>query len=90
MITKDQLLSIGFETLPHFTITESLIFDLGRRRQLSIGNAGTPNEMLYLCEIDEHNPKKITDLVCLRNYDYDGYTTLEDIQDIIKLLKSKR
>ena len=39
--------------------------------------------MLFICEIDEKEPRKINDLICLRNFDYDGYTTIEQIKSII-------
>ena len=91
MNIREQLLDIGFKEMEHFTIMNSLIYDLGRNRQLSFGSIGTPNEMLYLCEVDytEKLPK-ITDLICLKNYDYDGYTSIETIKDLIKLLKYNR
>lgn len=83
------LLGLGFKELPHSTITASLIYDLGRNRQLSFGSIGTPNEMLYIYEIDEKEPKKITDLVCLRNYDYDGFTSIEQIKSMITLITGR-
>ena len=85
-MTREELISIGFKEIPHFTIMNSLIYDLGRNRQLSIGDIGNPNEMVYLCERDYDDPRKITDLVCIRNYDYDGYTELEDIKLLIKVI----
>lgn len=87
--SRSILLGLGFNELPHSTITASLIYDLGRNRQLSFGSIGTPNEMLYIYEIDEKEPKKITDLVCLRNYDYDGFTSLEQIKSIINLITGR-
>lgn len=90
MITQEQLLTIGFNTLPHFTIMNSLIYDLGRHRQLSLGGVGTPNEILFICNIDNENFKKITDIVCLHNYDYDGYITMEKIENLIKYLKYEK
>ena len=62
----------------------SLVYDLGRNRYLSIGDLGNPNEMVFLYERDYDDTRKINDLICLRNYDYDGYTKLEDIKSIIK------
>ncbi len=87
---RKQLLELGFEEIPHFTVGHSLIYDLGRNRQLSISSIGTPNEILFICEIDDIDPKKITDLVCLKNYDYDGYTTVEEVEQLINLLKCKK
>jgi len=87
--SRSILLELGFKELPHSTITSSLFYDLGRNRQLSFGSIETPNEMLYIYEIDEKDTRKITDLVCLRNYDYDGYTTIEQIKSIITLITGR-
>lgn len=85
-MTNQDLLALGFKEVPNFTIMNSVYFDLGRRRQLSAGDIGTPNEMMYLCEVDEKDPRKITDLVCVHNYDYDGYLTTEKVSGLITLL----
>lgn len=87
---RDELKEIGFSEINHFTVMNSLIYDLGRNRQLSIGCIGTPNETVWLCELDVNNDKKITDLVCLRNYDYDGFTDIETIKNIIKYIKGNK
>jgi len=86
MLLESDLIEIGFEKIEHFTITKTLIYKLSRNRQLSVGDVGTPNEMLWICEIDEDNSKKITDLVCLHNYDYDGYLTKDKIINLIKYI----
>jgi len=86
---RSALIELGFKELPHSTITASLTYDLGRNRQLSFGSIETPNEMLYIYEIDDKDPRKITDLVCLRNYDYDGYTSIEQIKSIITLITGR-
>ena len=69
-INRDNLIEIGFKGLPHFTITDSLIYDLGRNRFLSIGSVATPNEMVFIYEVDSEDSRKITDLVCIKNYEY--------------------
>jgi hypothetical protein len=86
---RSTLIELGFKELPHSTITASLTYDLGRNRQLSFGSIQTPNEMLYIYEVDEKDPRKINDLVCLRNYDYDGYTSLEQIKTLITFLTGR-
>lgn len=86
MENKD-LIDIGFQKIPHFTIGNTVIFQLGRNRHLSASNIGTPNEFLYICSSDSKDSNKITDLVCLHNYDYDGYLTIEKVVDLIKILK---
>jgi len=89
MLSEEILIEIGFEKLKHFTIQNSLIYKLGRNRHLSIGNVGTPNEMLYICETDENDYRKITDLICLHNYDYDGYLSKLKLETLIKSIGIK-
>lgn len=83
------LIDIGFQELPHFTITNNLIYDLGRNRHLSFGSIETPNEMLFICETEEHNPQKIEGLIVLKNYDYDGQTKIEDVKIIITAITGR-
>lgn len=77
-ITRDQAKEIGFKDIPHFTIGDSLTYDIGRRRQLSISCLGTPNEMLFISTMEEHHPS-IADTVVLSNYDYG--TQLGEVAD---------
>lgn len=86
-ITKQDCIDLGFEEIKTFNIMNSLTFDLGRDRQLSIGCVGTPNEMLVIYEHELENPAKITDIVCLHNYDYDGFISKEKLEDIVRILK---
>lgn len=81
-LTEEWLLKAGFERLPHMNITNALIKDIGRNRIISIGNVGTANEMVWLCEVSATDPKTIVDLICIRNYDYDGRTFVHHIQNI--------
>jgi len=83
VLSEKILVGIGFERLPHFTVQNALIYKLGRNRHLSIGSVGTPNEMLYICESDKDDCRKITDLVCLHNYDYDGYLSKLKLETLI-------
>lgn len=76
MITEKELIALGFYQLDHFTIQNSFIFDLPNNRQLSIGCLGTPNEMLFITQSDYDDPKKITDVITLHNYDYNKYLTI--------------
>ncbi len=90
-MTRQDLLNIGFKELPHFTVIGTLIFDIGRNRRISIGSISTPNEMTYIYQVDPQaitEDKVITDLVCLHNYDYDGYLTLEKVKLLISFFKS--
>lgn len=81
-MNNGDLIQLGFKALPHFTIGNNVVFDLGRGRHLSAGNVGTPNEMLFICQSEG---VEITDLICIHNYDYDGYLTIEKVENIIKI-----
>lgn len=83
------LIELGFKELPYPTITASLSYNLGRNRKLAFSSIQTPNEMLFICETDEKDPRKINDLVCLRNYDYDKYTSIEQIKFLITFLTGR-
>lgn len=87
-MTNEDLIEIGFERIPHFTIGDTIVYDLGRRRQLSATGIGTPNEFLFISVIDAENPKRITDSICLHNYDYDGYLTIEKVVSLIASIGS--
>jgi len=88
-ITESDLINLGFEKIPHYTVTNALIYELGRNRYLSIGCVGTPNEMLWICSRDNLDEKKVTDLICIHNYDYDKYITNDKIKQIINLIEDK-
>ena len=81
-LSRQEVLDLGFKELPHFTIMGSLTYDLGRLRQLSLSSIGTPNEMLWIVQIAD-NKMDITDLICLNNYDYDGYMTKIKLENLI-------
>lgn len=83
---NQDLIKIGFKEIQHFTIGNSVTYDLGRGRHLSATSVGTPNEMVWLCSADEPD-QEVTDLICLHNYDYDYFLTLERINKIISALE---
>jgi hypothetical protein len=86
---RQDLLNIGFKEIPYFTIGNSLIFDIGRFRYISVSSLGTPNEFVWICQASRKDLSKVTDLVCIHNYDYDGYITLDKVKSIIEVFKSK-
>jgi len=85
-MTNQDLLELGFKELPHMTIGNAVQYNLGRGRFLSANSMGTPNEILFICKLDEEDEKKITDAVCIHNYDYDGYLTREKLVSLITAL----
>lgn len=84
-LTNSNLLEIGFNELPHFTIGNSITYELGQNRILSASSVGTPNEVLFICELGGSDATQITDIICLHNYDYDGYLTMRRLTTIIEL-----
>ena len=78
-LTEELLLKCGFENIPHFTVTNSKTLDIGRGRFLSIGDVENCNQMMFIQSIYNN---KITDLVCVHNYDYDGWLHLHQLQNI--------
>lgn len=85
-VTEDILLDLGFEKIPNFNVLNSFIKNIGRNRHISIGCVGTPNLMVFLCETDREDHRKVNDLICLHNWDYDGEIYLHQLQDIISAL----
>lgn len=86
---KDDLLNIGFKEIPHFTVIGSVVYPLGRHRQLSVSCVGTPNEMLWITETSDQDERIVTDLVCLHNYDYDGVLSIEKVKKLINTILGK-
>jgi len=86
-ITENIALELGFTKLPHFTVMNSLVFDLGRGRELSLGNVGTPNLILYLGEKSRDGNDFYSDLVSLHNFDYDGELYAHKLQNLINNFK---
>lgn len=87
-LKQEDLLAIGFEKIPTFTVGNVLFYKLSRRRILQIGDLGNCNEMLFICQLDDDDDKKISDIITLHNYDYDGFITIEKIKTLISLLTS--
>lgn len=88
-MTNQDLISIGFKTIPHFTVMNNVVFDIGRDRHLNVGGVGTPNEVMFICQLDKK--KKIySDVICVHNWDYDGSLTIEKVNDLINLLSTPK
>lgn len=85
-MTKEDYIRLGFEPMGHYTVADALLYQLGRNRHISAGCVGTPNEMLWLCQQDDKDPRITTDLVCLHNWDYDKEMTEEKLTLLIKAL----
>lgn len=84
MITERELVRMGFlQVAPHNT-TRVWVRELGRDRYLLLGDVGSPNEMLFICEgaLDQ-TP---SDAVCLHNFDFEGPLTTQKIEEFLALL----
>ena len=86
MITREQLLSIGFENVKHFTVGDSMRYKLSRGRHISISSIGTGNESIYICDMGDPKNLKIDDAICLHNYDRNGFISLDRMNKIIDAL----
>lgn len=84
MLTNQDLINAGFKPYDHYTVMNSVYLDIGRDRKISVGCVGTPNEVVVLIHkwgegLDD------TDAVCIHNYDYDGYLTMEKVMNILRI-----
>lgn len=87
-LTEEWLLRFGFKPIPHMTVMNSLTYDIGRDRVISIGCVGTPNEMIFLIE-DYSKRVPSQDICVLRNFDYDGRTYVHTLQNIVFSITGK-
>lgn len=83
-LTEECLLKFGFFQLPHFTISNSWYINLGRNRQLSVGNVNDANQIISLQEIgkDAKGNDNVIDLICVWNFDYDGRMNVHQFQNL--------
>lgn len=79
---RKELENIGFKDVD--TYMNTLEYDFGKGRFISIDRLGTPNEVVFIGQKDE---EVVTDLVCIRRYETVGYTSLEWIKMLINILK---
>lgn len=79
---KEQLIDRNFTPTPHLVLGQIFTLDVGRQREISIGAIETPNEMVFLTQKENGG---ISDLVCLHNYDYDGFLTEQKLDAIISI-----
>lgn len=81
-ITRDVLLKIkeAIEN-PIAIIAPSFYIELGRQRRLSVAYQRC-NQFIFVEEYDRNDYRKILDLVCLFNSDYDGDLYLHRLQSI--------
>lgn len=79
---RNDVLKLGFKELPHFTVGNDLVYDLGRNRHLSISALGTFNEMMIIGELDKKS-KSYSDIVCLHNCDYDGFLNMDKLKSLL-------
>lgn len=78
-LTPEWLERMGFIHNPIVLLSRQYLIKLGRDRMLSVSDAGTPNEILFIQEVDG---EKVTDLVCIHNFDYDGKLHVHQLQNL--------
>jgi hypothetical protein len=95
-ITIEKLFYLGFEAIPHKTIGNTMVKNLGRGRLLSLSNLGNPNEFLFISSRNNwaEEPSYINqlqnDVITLHNYDYDGYITFNKLESLCTLLSDPK
>lgn len=84
MLKNEDLISIGFKPYAHFSVMNTVCLDVGRCRQIKFGCVGTPNEVVFIVHRWGDTCEE-QDLVCVHNFDYDGYLTIEKVMNILKV-----
>jgi hypothetical protein len=80
---KETLLQKGFRERPHLILGSIFDLNVGRNRYITIGALGTPNEVIYITQ--KHDDGDITEMICIRNFDYDGLLTPKKLAAIISI-----
>jgi hypothetical protein len=88
-LTKEILITNGFEPLPHKNLLNSLNLDLGHRKVLSVSLLGTGNQMISVFEVNMSDNKVIDDMVVLSNYDYHGFMSVDRFAALFFALTGK-
>lgn len=81
-LSRNYFKSKGFQEFPHITVGNSLFYELSRNRIIVIGSPETPNEMLFISQLNDK--KGIDDSVCIHNCDYNGYLTEDKLNSLLK------
>lgn len=82
-LTEDWLIKLGFKKEPYAIITNSYYLNVGRNRVMSVACVGTPNEMVFLSDVDNsENPTKVLNVIVLKNWDYDKATYVHHLQNL--------
>jgi len=81
----DILKKHGFVELQHEIFPNLFVLSVGRYRKIKIASLNTTNEVVFISQLDYNERKE--DLVCLHNFDYDGYFTEEKLANLLSLFK---
>jgi hypothetical protein len=84
MTIQEYLISRGFKESKSSIFCENLTIGVGRKRYVSVSAVGTPNEMVFIYEMLYDSDTDIGEMICLHNYDYDGYLTQEKIDLLLR------
>jgi len=85
-VNNKALEKLGFKHNPIVLVSKQYLISLGRNRFLSVSDVGTPNEMVWLQNIEGRD---VTDLVCIHNFDYDGEIYIHQLQNLYFALTGK-
>lgn len=84
-MTEEHLIKAGFVKNPHKVLGTVYSLYVGRYRFIKISSLQTPNEIVFISQTD-YNLKE-EHLVCVHNYDYDGYLDESKLNNIISIFK---
>ena len=82
-MNEDFLIKKGFVARKHKVLTSFFVFDVGRNRQIRVSSVHTPNEVVFISQTDHHTKQEC--LICVHNFDYDGYLTESKLDVILSL-----
>jgi len=83
MLNEYALIERGFKSKPHLVLGKIFWLDVGRSREIQVTCIGTPNEMMSLNQ--NEGARKISDVVVIHNYDYDGFLTEQKLDALISV-----
>ena len=84
VLTNEDLINVGFKPYGHFSVMNAAYLDVGCGRHIKVCCVGTPNEVVFLVH-QWGDTCEEQDLVCVHNFDYDGYLTMGKVMNILKV-----
>lgn len=88
-LTHDNLLELGFQQIgSHPLIGSSYELSLGNLLFINVGAVDSANETIFLYRKRFSDENIIEDIIVIRSYDYNGFTSVKSLVAIIESLKT--